>query len=241
MSWILDLLTVAVIGVTVFLAVKNGFVKTIISASSFVICIIVTLIFMSPLSQAIQQTDIAESIKQKTQENIAEYISEENLSGVNDLIEGASESFNSLLALTGIGGDELESWYSENKSGTEESVTERLAEKISAPIIKIVSTGIAIIILYLGTKLILVIISFILGQFTKLPVLHSCDKLLGVILGVVLAVIKVCLIGSVLKLILDNSLFLSSDFLRSLDPSNTLIFRLFYDFDIFSFFKSLIK
>lgn len=239
MSWILDIIVIAILGITVFFAARNGFIKTLISAASFAICIIVTAIFVSPLSQALQTTVIAENVKQTTTEHISNYILDDSLGGINDLLDGKSEGFNTLIRVAGYDQNDLKSWYSQNVRNGEDG-SSVLAERISEPIVKLICIAVSVVILYFGTKILLLILTYILNQVAKLPVLHSCNKLLGVILGVLLAVVRICLFCFVVRILTENSLFINSSFIAGLDPNKTLIFRMFYDFDIFSFLKSLV-
>ena len=52
MSAILDILIVVIIGVTIGFAVKNGFVKTVLSAASFLIALVVAFLFVAPVRDA---------------------------------------------------------------------------------------------------------------------------------------------------------------------------------------------
>ena len=239
MSWILDIIVVAIIGLTVFFSVKNGFVKTAISAASFLICLLVTVIFVSPLSEALKTTSMAESIKETTESNINNFITDEKLGGIHDLAEGKSEGFNTLLRIAGIEQSEIKAWYNENVQSESSDTADKLAAKISEPIVSLLASLLAVVILFLGTKLLLAAVSFILNQFAKLPVLHSCNKLLGVVLGVLLSVVRVCLFCFVVRLLVEHASFIGNGFISDLDPQKTLLFRLFYEFDMFAFLKSL--
>ena len=239
MSWILDLIVIAIAAVTIFFAVKNGFVRTLISTASFAVCIIVTVIFVSPLSDALEHTGIAENVKQTTVTHIADYIDDDKLSGIGDLLSGKSENFNTLARVAGFDVSELKSWYETNVSDGDEQASLKLAEKISAPIISLLASVVAVVILFLGTKLALWLVSLLLGQVMKLPVLHSFDKGLGVLLGVLLSVVRICLFCFLVKIVTENSLFINVDFISKLDPESTLLFRIFYHFDLFEFLRSL--
>ena len=238
MSWILDVIIVLIIGLTVFFAAKNGFAKTLISTASFAICLIVTVIFVSPLSGAIQQTPVADDIRNTTRDNINGYITGSSLGGIENLLDGESSEFNTLIGVAGLDRAELKEWYAQNV-GAGDDAGYKLAAKISEPIIRIISSIIAVVVLFLGTKLLLVILSLILKQIVKLPVLKKFDRGLGVVLGILLALIRVCLFCFIFKVITQNSMFLSWEVFRSLSVEKTLLFRLFYDFDLFGFIKSL--
>ncbi len=235
MSWTLDIIIILIIGLTLYFSAKSGFVKTTISASSFILAIALTAAFSSPLAEIIKQTPIADSIRTATEEKINDILLN-NSFDIDSLLDGESSEFNNLLSVAGINNDSLSDWYGENVTSSIEDVTAGLAEKITTPIIDTIAMAVAIIIIYIGTRIALMILSFVLDQIFRLPVLKSCNKLLGIIVGVVLALIRVCLFCFVANLLIKNADFLGNEFISSLVPEKTLLFKSFTQFDIFSFF-----
>ena len=240
MNWILDIAVLAIIGLTMFFAIKNGFIKTLISTASFAICILVTVLFVSPLSNALQNTGIAEKVNATTAESISHYVFDGSLGGVEDLLDGKSEGFNNLLKIAGTDVESVRNWYKSNVSSGEDG-SYKIAEKVSKPIVSVLCTLIAVLILFFGTKLILFFLSRLLDGFARLPVLKSFNRLFGVPLGIVLAAVRVALFCFIVKVLTENSQFIGLDFIKKLDPEKTLIFKFFYRFDLFGFLKSLVK
>ena len=239
MNWLLDIAVAAIFALTVFFAWKNGFIKTLVSAASFAICLAVTVIFVSPLSNAIQRTGIAERVKNTTEEHISNYLADSSLSGVEELFEGKSEAFNTLIRVAGIDNETLKSWYAEN-DGASDRGNVRLAARISEPLVSLLSSLAAVIILFFGTKLILFILSRVLDGVMHLPVLRTCNKVFGILLGILLALVRVALLCFVVKILTENKLFIGSDIISGIDPEKTLLFKIFYGFDLFGFLKSLL-
>lgn len=233
MSIILDLIIIIIAGVTVFLAWKNGFVKTAISAASFLIAIAVTAAFASPLASVLAETSIAESIEESTEEKISDMIGE-STSGIKGLVDGESKEFNALISIAGIDNEELSEWYSEQIWS--EDGESSLAKHIAEPIIDVMAMLVSVIILYIGTQILLSVGGFFLDKLTKLPVLRAANKSLGIALGAVLALFRVCLFCFAVNLLIEHSAFLGSDFINSLNADNTLLFGLFSKIDIFAFF-----
>ena len=240
MSWILDILIVVIAGLTIFFAIRNGFLKTLLSAASFAICIIVTVIFISPLSSGLAKTALADKIRTTTSTHIANYIDDDSLGGIEDLLNGESEKFNKLLKVAGTDREELKNWYESNVAKSDKGASEKIAEKICDPIISLIASVLALIILFFGTKLVLFLLMKLLEQLTKLPILHSFDKLLGVVIGVLLAFFRICLLCYAVRILTENSLFIDFDFISKLEPDKTLLFKYFYNIDLFGFLKSLL-
>jgi uncharacterized membrane protein required for colicin V production len=232
MSWTLDIIIILIVSLTVYFAAKNGFVKTAISASSFIIAIVLTAILTTPVAEAIKASPLAATVRNATEDRI-EGILLEGSYEISSLIEGESEEFNKLLSVARIDKDDLLEKY---VSMDPDKVAYNLAVEISNPIIDTVAIIVAIIIIYIGTQIILSIVSFILDKVCRLPVLKSCNKLLGIVVGVVLALLRACLFCFVIKILMENADFLGSSFIAGLAPEKTLLFKTFSEIDIFSFF-----
>lgn len=234
MSIILDIAIVLIIALTVYFAYKNGFVKTAVSAVSFVLAIVVTAMFASPVAEFLKQTAVAEAVEQATEAAISDALYETS-HGVKGLLEGKSEEFNKLLAVTGQNVHELSDWFDSNASRSEKGES-LLAARIAEPITDAVARVIAVVLLFIGTQIAVVIIARALDVVAKLPILRFANKWLGVALGVVLAFFRVTLFCFAMSVLIKSSAFLESDFLAGLNPDNTLIYKFFSEIDIFSFF-----
>lgn len=234
MSILLDVIIVAIIALTIYFAFKNGFVKTAISALSFLLAIAVTAAFASPLADFLKETAVAETVEAATEQAITDALAKDPI-GINGLLEGKSEEFNNLLTLAQIDRSELAAWYSSNIANAESGEV-MLAKRIAAPMVDIIATLIAIIVLYIGTQVILSIAAFILNKIASLPILRTANKGLGLAVGVVLALFRVCLFCFVMNLLIENALFLGNGFISSLNPESTLLFKFFSNIDIFAFF-----
>lgn len=233
MSFVLDLIIALIIGITVFLAVKNGFIKTVISAAAFFIAIIVTVTFSGTVAEFMKATPIADGVTIATENAITNIIKDSSME-ITELVEGESTEFNKLISIAGIEKAELKDWYLQNLANDDN--ISLLAEKIANPVIDILITLIAVLTLYIGTQVLLSIAASILDKIARLPVLNSFNKAGGLIIGVVLALLRVLLFCFVFDILIENSDFIGSDFISSLNPDNTLLFKIFRNINLFDFF-----
>lgn len=234
MSFTLDIIIVLIIGLTIYFAAKNGFVKTAISAFSFIIAVILTATFAQPVAEIVRQTPITETIQNATEERITDILLDNSLEP-KALVEGESSDFNSILAITGIDKEDLKEWYRDNVFDSDEA-RQQLAKKIAEPIVDTVTLIIAVVVVYIAAQVLLAAISFVLDKIFRLPVLKSFNKGLGIAVGVVLALFRVCLFCFAVNILLENSQFLGNDFIESLVPEKTMLFKFFSEIDIYSFF-----
>ncbi len=231
MSWLLDIIIIAIIAFTVTMAVKKGFIRTVLSAGSFLIAVILTALLASPVSDALKETVVAKAVQESIEDTIAEEISE-STDGIDGLFEGESKIFNSLAETSNLDVDYWEQEYKKNS----EDIEKRIAEKIAEPIIDIIATVIAIIIIFILSQLLLSLLSGALDKIFRLPVLKTFNKGFGAILGVVLALIRVCLFCFAANILIEFGGIIGNDFLMSFSPDKTILFEFFSGINIFSFF-----
>ena len=235
MSWILDIIIVAIAAGTIYFSAKNGFIKTAISALAFLAAIVITAMFTTPVADWIKNTSVAETVETATEEAIINVLDEGSYE-ISSLLNGESEEFNKLVTIAQLDREELKSWYNEKIDTSAKDGKELLAKRLSAPIIDTVAVVIAVIVLFFGTQILLSIAAYFLNKLAKLPVLRSFNKLFGIILGVILALLRVLLFCFVVNILIEHSVFLGSEFISSLSPESTVLFKPLSELDIFSFF-----
>ena len=235
MSWILDICILLILGLTIFFAVKNGFVKTALSTLSFALAVLITACLLNPVRNAFMKTQLAENITAETQNSINDYIKENRFSGVKELIDKKPEEFRALLSAVGIEISDIEEWYETEVKDSDEAQLRDLSRKIAEPAVYAVVTLVSVIVIYICARLVLLILTKILDAVAKLPVLKTANRVLGLLLGIVLAVVRISLFCLIIRVLVDNSEFIGWDFLTAIDTENTLLFRLFEKINIFSF------
>lgn len=75
-----------------------------------------------------------------------------------------------------------------------------------------------------------------LDKLTDLPILRQANKLLGLVAGVVLALLRVWLFCAVVQLLLPCADTLGLGIVSHIDPANTFLFKFFYENNFFSLF-----
>ena len=225
MSFLLDIIIIAIIAVTIYFAAKNGFVKTVISAVSFILAVAVTAMFASPFADYLRETTVAETVETAVTETVEEILLENSME-LSDLLNGASEEFNTLLNIADIDRNEL----------LKAESIENVAKLIADPITDIVAMVAAVIIIFILAQIVLAIAAFFLNKLANLPILRTANKGLGIGLGAVLALFRVFLFCFAMTALIEHADFLGSDFLLGLNPDSTFLFKFFSQIDVFAFF-----
>lgn len=166
MAILVDLIIVGIILLCVAIGYKRGLTGCLIKILSFFIALIVAAILFKPAAQiAINNTQIDENLKS----SIVEVFEKEETENVEE-----EEKSNSPI---------MEYISDEARKATEDKKNEIVnsaAEKVSVNIINIL----AFIVVFIAARIALIFIKTLTNLITKLPLIKQCDKIGGIIYGI---------------------------------------------------------
>lgn len=233
MGAIIDLIIVFIIGVTLFFAVKNGFVKTALGALGFFIAAAVALAFCGPLGGALADGGFGDRVEAVVDSTVDKVVNAENYKGVfeNDG-EDENEKPSALSVLfTSFGASDaytsLSDGYNAQVEKGLENAREYIKNGINEKAVPFCCDILAFLLIYFGMRLLIKIAEVVMGKLTELPVLKQADKLLGALMGVLLAVLRVSLFCVALKLLIPISGALGIDWLAQIDLNDSMLYSIF--------------
>lgn len=246
MSSILDIIILFIAGITIYFSVKNGFIKTVLSASAFLIAALITITLTSTVKNAYLQSPSSDKLREKVSVSLEKAIDSAGKENTGDpdskfdaekVIEedGEKDEFFSVLEKFGVDRNDLKNKITEWKKDAGTDVKKMIISYITEPVTRAIVTAAVIAILFFGSLLILKIVAFVLDKVCKLPVLKTANKLLGLLLGIILAIVRVYLFCFIIKMIIPYGHTFDIGLLTALNPENTLLFKLFYNFNLFNF------
>lgn len=163
MSVIIDLIIVAVIAICIIIGYLRGLTGCLIKILSFVLSLVIAFILFVPVSNfVIENTQIDENLEK----SIREMIISDNKSSEEEIPTAMSDYINKRAE--------------EIVDNAKEEVVNATARDISQTIVK-AGTWIA---LFIVARIALIFLKLITGLISKLPVIKQCDKLGGIIYGV---------------------------------------------------------
>ena len=228
MSLLLDLILLLIAGVTIFLAAKRGFVKTFLSAASTIIALVIVFLFTSPLTEYLENTALPDAVRTNTAAYIDNLVEEKGADDSQSLVSDRGGELYALLEGVGIDGDRLSDWVVEHEDLVKEQFRDELVNFIADNVTPVLLRAIAVAILFFGSYLALKLLSILLtGVVERIPFVRGANHLLGVVVGVVLALIRILIFCTVVRVLLDTSLLSGWSALAGFDPDKTLLFRLF--------------
>ena len=226
MNAVLDILIIGILIFCIAMGYKNGFVKTVMNALSFVIAFVVAKTFAPGLAEFINANWIMPNFAEKAEEQLTKLLPSSG--GFDKLIQDKPSEFLNILKRYGI---DVNKWLAEaaQKAGNE-------VDKAARNIVESVSGGIsyflAFVVILLLAFALLKIASALVNKAVKLPGLNLLNRAGGIILGlfygIVISYIFVYLAYYVLPYLAANDVI--SSVLDTVE--NTIFFKWFLDHPI---------
>ena len=184
---IVDLLMLSLICTTVYLSYRKGLVDLITRILAFIIAIVITLILYKPVASfLVEKTNLKSTFSSNIQVVLSntslangELISEEQVNVPNSIL-----NFVNTQAKAAI-------------SSGQEAVIEKVSDALAIKLVQLV----AVLVVFIITRLALISIQSILTIFAKLPILHAIDKLGGAAYGLIKAILILYFILAVLSIL----------------------------------------
>lgn len=173
MGIIFDIIIVAIIALNIFVCYKKGLVKLAVGLIAVLAAVIVSIVLYKPISNAIiKNTDLDEKIENVIIENFS-----------------AKTNENEEVRYVGII-DYLEKYVDDAVNKTQNEIVYETAGTMAVRFINIV----AILIIFLITRVILLALTFISDIITSLPILKQFNEVGGILYGIVKALLIVYVI-----------------------------------------------
>ena len=195
MSIIVDLVILAIMILCIIIGYVRGLTGSLIKILSFVLSIVIAFILFIPISNLIiDKTQIDENLEQTIRETIIgnEQNKEENMP----------------QAITDYIGQKVENVADDAK----EAIADSTARDVAVTIVKAGTW----IVLFIIARILLIFLRFITALIAKLPVIKQCDKLGGIIYGIIEGLIIIYVLLAIISFV---SPMLSGNLANAIDKS----------------------
>ena len=208
MGIFIDICIVVLLSLSIFLAYRKGLIGVAVKVLSFIIAILIALILAFPISNIIiEHTEIDDKIEESI---INRFVQEEN----------SEKQSQGLIA------KQIEDYADEVK----ENSVKIVAQNISRTIINLS----VIMAIFVVTRFVLIIFRSVLNKVAKLPIIKQCDKIGGIVYGVLRGFLIIYVTFAIIAL--TASLFNSSQIISMIYDSfigkiiydNNIILKLFF-------------
>ncbi len=173
MGIIIDIIIIAIIAISTFLAYKKGLIALAIKLCAFIIAIVVTFILYNPVSNlVINVTNIDETVQNAILEKTTDLINQEEIANQNETMQNL---------------------INQAKEGTLPEASRELA-------ISIVKFGV-MIILFLALRIGLVFVTALANMLAGLPIIKQLNKSGGIVYGLLRGIILVYAIFMIMVIV----------------------------------------
>ena len=184
--WILaDILIVAIIAFFVYTSVKKGFVKSIMGSAARIVTIVLVFNFNAPFGAYLGESAIGDAVRVRIEERVENAIEK-------------SDTDDSGAVVKNLDIPEFMSVWVNKQSENSQGVIDNVKDNVKDTVFSVIMRVIASVILYIIIRILFHILICILGMIVKLPVIGSIDKSLGIVAGVINAVLVIGLVTAVI-------------------------------------------
>lgn len=182
MNIVLDIIILAVLLVPLVIGLFKGFVHTVLHLGKTLIAFLVSCAFVKPLAVWVK----TKWIYNVTRENMTELFMGGEHSTEEQLIEAVPEGIRNTLSTVGMDVNSMANEAVQAGEAMKESFIESLSQSVSG----VISFAIAFAVLFLGTILLIFVLRPLINWLaTHLPVVKTCNTLLGGVFGLLLGLI----------------------------------------------------
>ncbi len=233
MKLFLDVATAVLIAVTVIVCWHRGFIRSVLSTAKTLIALIVTYLFGGRASAYLAEHVIGERVTGYVHSRfLAMHEQGTEVFDLSRIVENLPSWLRVLFERTDASSAAAGTDYTHMTEASGEELYD-MAQSFAAPITRIISDFLGYAAVFLITILLMSILAYILGKIADLPIIRSCDRLLGLLLGLVCASLYASaltvLIFAVFSMIEGNN----EAFRFHEAMEGTRLFKYVYEYNIF--------
>lgn len=206
MHFVLDIVILALCALTILVSYKRGFFKSVMSLCSGIGALLVAYTFTPKLALIVKEKFLLDKIAGGVTDTLAS-MAKTGVQGAQTVVYDLSKllensQFLSILNQYGADSQAVTDLINSANDGSYAAV-EEVAYAVSDPIAGTIANIIVFIGLFLAAILVLRLITWAIGVVFTLPVLRGVDKTLGLVFGVVSALLFVWIFAMVAAAALD--------------------------------------
>lgn len=217
MGIVVDLIILIILALFILSGYKRGLTGSIIKLLSFAIAIVVAFILYNPVASSIEKnTQIDDNIK-------SSIINTLNGDETEEGKENIDQEDNNFL-------QNIEQNIAETTQEAKTQIIKQTAEETTKAVIKVGSW----LVIFLCTRIILVVVSFFVKGITKIPVIKQVDKLGGIAYGLIEGMLIVYVVLGIISLTslmwTDNGAIVAikESFIGEMLYNNNIILNMFF-------------
>lgn len=190
MQYVIDVILALLLVYFTVRGFKRGFFKTVLSAGRLVLAILLTVALGSRVSQWIDRQYVNPPVYEKVHTKLAAMAADAGAQS-DEFFRQLGEQYGAYLDK-----DELNRQAESNASSLDQMV-EQYSTSISNTVSGAISTVVGYLLTFAAAFAVLALVTWLIGKLTRLPLLKQCDKIAGLVLGLVSGFFAVSLLATV--------------------------------------------
>ena len=186
MQWTIDLILIAIFGVTVFWGYRKGFLRTVLGFGRLIATILLTYVLGKPFAAWLDHHVVYPRVLDGVREK---------LTALATSVEGSATAFLEKFPTRYRLFADLTS--ADASLGTD-GLVEQYAPAISEKISRLLATVIGYVLLFILLYVIITLAVHLVGKLADLPVIRGVDRLLGTTVGIINGILLTCLVATIL-------------------------------------------
>ena len=189
MQYFLDISLLALIALTIVIYWRRGLIRSLMGAAKTVLSIILTYMFGDMAATWLEQTYMLPSLSAFVKERLqALFVSGAQSFDLSSVFAQMPDWLRNLLMNFHVDVGALEEEYALVTQGSSTQL-DALASSIATPVAALLSTAVGYAVVFLVANLLLTIVAFLLVRIAELPVIRTFDRALGLVLGLLCAIL----------------------------------------------------
>ena len=238
-SFVLDAILIIICVTTVFVSMRRGFVKTVLSLLSSVAAIFLSVAFTPMVSSFFYDKFMLSAITNGIFDTVKSLAGNGTSEGISTMFETMPDALVKLLERYNVSEDAINSMSNSAISGNAD--VRSICETIASPIATTISNALAFIACFIVAIIILKIVVCIIDAIFKLPVLKSVNKFAGLILGLAISVVIIYVYSNAAVYLVTSLGAISPEIFGDKVISDTVIVKFFSEHYVFGLVENVLK
>lgn len=201
MSYVIDLLLVAILVLTAVFAAKRGFFATLFDLAGYVVSLVAAKVISSSAAPGIFSEYFEAPVRERLVLSLGDVAKTDYASQIESAVSSIPESLTGVMQLIGIDREELiQKVSSENFKGSD--LVDGIMETIAVPVGTAIVRTVLFVALCVVLSFVLKIVVRLLDKvIKKLPAIRQVNSGLGFVLGVLKGIIVVVIVSLLLGVV----------------------------------------
>lgn len=240
MSLVFDGIILLVCVTSIILGAKRGFIKSVMGVFTLVAALCLAYAFTPTAAQYIRNSDLMENVSESIGDTIKSLSrNDEGTFDLEKMFQDMPDAFQQIIDRYNADENTLSQTVPVNPDASE-SVVDTLSDTIASPVVDVISNVLAFLLIFIAAVAVLKLITWILDLIFQLPVLKTANAMLGLLVGVVIALVWAWVLSSLSVPFIHAMASISPDLFSESVIENSVILKFFANHSVDDVIKQIL-